>query len=436
MLELEIKQVREALGKALDAARALGAKMREDPDKAAEHQEAFDKAFEDVKKHQKALQNLEAQVSVEEQHREYNETRSPVRHAGPNPGETAAQAKERMDALHKHAFDTYLRHGPLAAIEVMDEGQVGPQEQNLLLGKKADLGGFLVPDDFRAELMRDVAGLSSFRAAGARVVPTSLRVLTYPTLATGDSNYPTDMNKGTTQTSSNWKTEGYKSGGAAPDIQTKPTFGQENIPTHIWQPDAVELTRELIDDSVVPLDSLIVGLLGEIRGLDETWAFTLGDGVDKPEGIVNAGLTSAVTAASKTAILYEEIIDVFTGLPEQYRGPAKWMCASTTLAALLKMQDAAGATAGTGAFIIPPMTVPGTLMGKPIVINEFVPAIAAGAICLYFGDWSKYVIAERQDIRIQRLLERFAPNVGILATARVGGQIVRTAPFRTLTMLS
>jgi len=42
-----------------------------------------------------------------------------------------------------------------------------------------------------------------------------------------------------------------------------------------------------------------------------------------------------------------------------------------------------------------------------------------------------YLIADRQEMRIQRLAERFAPNVGLLATARVGGQTLRTAAFRT-----
>ena len=35
-------------------------------------------------------------------------------------------------------------------------------------------------------------------------------------------------------------------------------------------------------------------------------------------------------------------------------------------------------------------------------------------------------------MRIQRLVERFAPNVGILPTARIGGQVTRTAAFRVL----
>ncbi len=49
---------------------------------------------------------------------------------------------------------------------------------------------------------------------------------------------------------------------------------------------------------------------------------------------------------------------------------------------------------------------------------------------MIFGDFRSYIIAERLDLMVQRLVERFAPNVGFLASARIGGQVVRLAGFR------
>ena len=49
---------------------------------------------------------------------------------------------------------------------------------------------------------------------------------------------------------------------------------------------------------------------------------------------------------------------------------------------------------------------------------------------MIFGDFRSYFIAERLDLMVQRLVERFAPNLGFLASARIGGQVVRTSAFR------
>jgi HK97 family phage major capsid protein len=70
------------------------------------------------------------------------------------------------------------------------------------------------------------------------------------------------------------------------------------------------------------------------------------------------------------------------------------------------------------------------LMGYPVHISEFMPAVATLAKCHLFGDFFYYVIAERQELRVQRLVEKYAPNVAILVGARVGGQPVLNDAFR------
>ena len=55
---------------------------------------------------------------------------------------------------------------------------------------------------------------------------------------------------------------------------------------------------------------------------------------------------------------------------------------------------------------------------------------AQGNFGAIFGSFASYMVVERIDMRIQRLVERFAPNIGFLATARVGGQVIRRDAFR------
>ena len=46
-----------------------------------------------------------------------------------------------------------------------------------------------------------------------------------------------------------------------------------------------------------------------------------------------------------------------------------------------------------------------------------------------YGDFQFYWFAERA-LAIQRLVERFAPNVGLVLRARIGGQAAVTDAFR------
>lgn len=66
--------------------------------------------------------------------------------------------------------------------------------------------------------------------------------------------------------------------------------------------------------------------------------------------------------------------------------------------------------------------------------NEFMPDPDAGNVAVIFGDFRFYVIADRMELRLLRLDERLAPNIGILPFARLGGQTVRTNAFRTQTI--
>ena len=62
------------------------------------------------------------------------------------------------------------------------------------------------------------------------------------------------------------------------------------------------------------------------------------------------------------------------------------------------------------------------------------PAIAAGAKTILFGDLSFYWIGDRQGITFQRLNERFADygQVGFLASKRLDGKLVLPEAVKVL----
>jgi HK97 family phage major capsid protein len=434
-LKKELKEATTVLGKAITDCRAIGDQMRENPEKKAELKDGFDRALEDVTTAKMETQSLQEQIDAEEHYLSLTEAPDATKRIT-NADDLSRTQKdtELRKAAHNEAFEVYMRsredNSRGAAIKVLvDKYGMGPEEANALISTDDIQGGFTVPDDFRAEVLKATAGFSVVRQSGARVVPTGRSTVTFPTINPGTDPYSSDLATGTdTGTpNSNWKHEGHTVGGVAPPVQQRPTFGQETIPVHVWQPDVIEITMELLEDTAVPLDSILAELLGETKGLDEDREMLIGTGVGAPEGLTQAGSGTVDVSAGATtaAINYAGICNLYTGLPAQYRQNASWFFNSTSLGALMQMESTAGMP------IWPPNAEPTTVIQRPYYVTEFLPDFADDTtVCMIFGDMRHYIIAERKAMVIQRLVERFAPNVGILATARVGGQVTVANAFR------
>ena len=74
------------------------------------------------------------------------------------------------------------------------------------------------------------------------------------------------------------------------------------------------------------------------------------------------------------------------------------------------------------------------LLGKPVRTSAYMPAIAADAKTIAFGDFSYYWIADRQGRSFKRLNELYAANgqVGFLASQRVDGKIILPEAVKVL----
>lgn len=78
---------------------------------------------------------------------------------------------------------------------------------------------------------------------------------------------------------------------------------------------------------------------------------------------------------------------------------------------------------------------PSTLNGYGIAENEDMPAIAAAANAVLFGDFkSAYTIVDRFGVRVLRDPYTNKPNVGFYTTKRVGGMLVDSQAVKVLTL--
>ena len=195
----------------------------------------------------------------------------------------------------------------------------------------------------------------------------------------------------------------------------------------------IKVSEELLNDSVFDLQSYISREFARRIGAKEEEAFFAGDGKGKPLGVLAAagGAETGVTAASATAVTADELMDLYYALKAPYRKKSVWVLNDSTVKAVRKLKDSNGQylwqpslTAGT----------PDTILGRPVRTSAYMPAMAAGAKTVAFGDFSYYWIADRQGRSFKRLNELYAASgqVGFLASQRVDGKLVLAEAVKVL----
>ena len=209
-------------------------------------------------------------------------------------------------------------------------------------------------------------------------------------------------------------------------------FGQVQLDAHKVGT-IIKVSQELLTDSAFDLESYFNSEFVRRIGTKEEEAFLVGNGTHKPTGLLNAtgGAQVGVTAASATAITADEVIDLFYSLGAPYRKNAVWILNDATVKAIRKLKDS------SGQYLWQPALKDGefdTILGKRYFTSAYMPAIAAGAKTILFGDLSFYWIGDRQGITFQRLNERFADygQVGFLASKRLDGKLVLPEAVKVL----
>ena len=393
----KILELREKRAKAWETAKAfLDAKRGADGLLAAEDVATYEKMEADVVNLGKEIDRLERQAALDA------ELSKPVN--TPLTGKPAAPAGEektgRASAEYRRSFWNAMR-SKMPSHEIMNALQIGTDSE----------GGYLVPDEYERTLVEALEEENIFRQL-AKVIQTS----------SGDRKIPVVASKGT----ASWIDE------EGAYTESDDSFAQVSIGAYKLGT-MIKVSEELLNDSVFDLESYISREFARRIGAKEEEAFFTGDGSGKPLGILasSGGAETGITAASATAITADELIDLFYSLKSPYRRNAVWVLNDSTIKAIRKLKDNQGQylwqpslTAGT----------PDTILNRPVYTSSYVPAIAAGAKTIAFGDFSYYWIADRQGRSFKRLNELFATTgqVGFMATQRVDGKLILSEAIKVL----
>ncbi|MEO7688196.1 MAG: phage major capsid protein [Sphingomonas sp.] len=219
---------------------------------------------------------------------------------------------------------------------------------------------------------------------------------------------------------------------ARPDTAT-PTFSPIDFATgELYASPSV--TQRLLDDADFDFQAWLVEQLNTEFARQEGIAFVSGNGTNKPFGFLQyvTGGTAAgrhpggnldVFPGGAAALLgnADSLVDFTYGLAAPYRQNATWVMNSQTAAGIAKMKD------GQGNFIWRESLVagqPSTLLGRPVELDESMPAIGANALAIAFGDFKAgYLINDRMGTRILRDPYTNKPYVSFYTTKRVGAGV-------------
>ena len=342
-----------------------------------------------------------------------------------------------------NAFSKYLRTGKLnareeeslsgiillpdaVAAQIKGGFSVGEVKATLQEGVN-DLGGFLVPEDYRVDIIKRMMGLTVVRGR-ARQVNTIRDAAEWPKLEGGGTQY-------TSAVRVTWVDELPASATAS---ETNPSFGIIRVPVHTVMA-RTDVSRNMLEDTPFNMLQLIAELFSEAMAVDEDNKFLTGTGGGSPRGILGnrtganatpeTGIES-VNSGAAAAVTGDGIIDLDYGLHAQYRAKAVHIGARLTHRDVRKLKDGIGdylwqrgLSAGE-----PPL-----LGGYPFLESESMPAVGANNYPIIFGDLTGYLIVDRVGMSIERVSDTTTVGgnkVALFARRRLGGQVIEPWKFQ------
>lgn len=275
-------------------------------------------------------------------------------------------------------------------------------------GTAAD-GGYLFPDEFRSEIIRDIADQPRMRNE-VTIIPMRRDVMNIPTLASRPQVTWTDEN--------------------ATKSTTTAHFGQVTL-TVKKMAAILYASDELIDDSTeIDIVNFIIGLFAEAIGEEEDRVIWRGNGTTEPTGIVgNIG----TTLTSDGNMDVDEFLNLLYELPQRYQANAKFYAHRQLIRDMRKLKDS-----NNRFYWAEPVAagLPPTFYGYPVIEVNVIPVSE-----LYFGDLKKtYWLGDRQQMTVkvsQDTETAFTKDqTAIRVVSRIAGNVVLTASCKALTSIA
>jgi HK97 family phage major capsid protein len=203
------------------------------------------------------------------------------------------------------------------------------------------------------------------------------------------------------------------------------------------------VSADLLEDGGV--EPLAMRLFGEAFALGEASAYLVGSGAGQPKGILSdvdgdgpasvASGTSAEISTAADAHSGRRLLDLRKAVPSQYWQDAVWLLNSTTEEEVDNLVDSQKRPLLSLDNPNTPEDAVGTIKGRPVYVDHFMPDSDADEYPVLFGDLSGYIVAERVGLSVQVITDvsHAEQNLRVLlARRRVGGFLAEPYRVRVL----
>lgn len=254
-------------------------------------------------------------------------------------------------------------------------------------------GGFLVPEEFRAELLR-VSLETSIVRPRARVVPMSSLTLRFPAI---DSTSNVSSVFGGIIV--------YRTEEGAELAESAASFGSIKLEA-TKQTALAHVTNELVNDAAGGFAMYIETMFPEAIAFFEDIDFLSGSGAGAPLGALAAANEALVLVTKETGqaadtIVWQNVLKMYARMLPSSLQRAVWIASPDTFVELATMALEVGTggsavwlTDGTGTPVL-------TLLGRPVIMSEKAPAVLGTQGDLSFVDFGYYLIGDRQQMSVE-----------------------------------
>lgn len=288
----------------------------------------------------------------------------------------------------------------------------------LITGTGDATGGYLVPEEFRTEVIRKVEKMAQIRSR-ARVFPMTTDIANFPTATNGFVAY--------------W---GQAVGGTG-ITESDPSFGQK-VFTAQNLTIAGRVDKDLLSDANVDVVDIITDMVAEKIYLAEDTAFVngSGSGSSQPLGILQDTDVSAVLTAGIGTLASDDILTLIYTLESQYRAGATFLMNNAVILAVRKLKDSDNRYLWQENY---KAGEPATLGGYPVLeINDMASAVSAGNKIMVFGQLNKYYVGDRKTMTIEtsdQAEDAFLKDqVIVKCKERVDGRVADPNAFKIMTV--
>lgn len=182
---------------------------------------------------------------------------------------------------------------------------------------------------------------------------------------------------------------------------TSVVYSRKEIGSYTYVSGVFPVSYQLLQDAQIDIAADIGDVLGQRLGRITNQHYTEGTGTNQPEGFLMSADPSK-EAASAVALTYDELVDYLFSFDERWRSDPSFafVMNDNTLAYLHKLKDenlrplfwGQENNMRDGGYL--------TLLGKPIVVNSYMPDFGSAEPVIAGGAWSKFLIRDVSDVQV------------------------------------